>query len=183
MITRALILAILAPLLVVPALAQQPAPKKKPPATAQKTGGRTNLGKFEDWVALGDKEAGEPVCYAFSTAQGSNPEQKNRGRVVLTVAQRPGLRDVVVFEAGFNFAADANVTVVADQTPLQFYTHQSRQRSAFARDGHAAVTAFQAAGRAIAHSLGPRGVKVADSFSLKGFSAAYAAISKACPPK
>ena len=36
---------------------------------------------------------------------------------------------------------------------------------------------------AIAHSPEAKGKPVVDTFSLRGFSAAYAAISKACPPK
>jgi hypothetical protein len=37
--------------------------------------------------------------------------------------------------------------------------------------------------RAIARSPGPKDVSVTDTFSLKGFEAAYAAIVKACPAK
>ena len=70
--------------------------------------------------------------------------------------------------------------VNADSTELDFYTSQ---RSAFARDGHAAVAAFQKANQAVAHSPEAKGKPVVDTFSLRGFSAAYAAISKACPAK
>jgi hypothetical protein len=100
--------------------------------------------------------------------------------VILTVTQRASGRDSVAIEAGFAFAPNATVNVQADQTGLDFYTHQ---RAAFARDGHAAVAAFQSAGRAIARSPGPHDATVTDTFSLKGFTAAYAAISKACPPR
>jgi hypothetical protein len=67
-----------------------------------------------------------------------------------------------------------------DQTGLEFY---ASQRNAFARDGKAAVAAFQRAARAIARSPGPKDQQITDTFSLKGFSAAYAAIVKACPAK
>jgi hypothetical protein len=68
-----------------------------------------------------------------------------------------------------------------DTTGLDFYTAQS---NAFARDGQAAVAAFQRGQEALARSTGPRdGRTVVDTFSLRGFSAAYAAISKACPAR
>jgi hypothetical protein len=70
------------------------------------------------------------------------------------------------------------VTVQIDQTATSFYTSQ---RSAFARDGAAVVAAFLRGKQAYARSNGPRGTPVADTFSLKGFSPAYAAIVKACP--
>lgn len=181
MISRVLILALLAPLLMPSAMAQPlPAPKKKPPTPAAKVDAPKRIGNFDDWTAATHPEAGQLVCYAFTRAQSSMPTLAGRGGVVLTVTQRASGRDAVAIEAGFAFAPNATVTVQADQTGLDFYTSQ---RAAFARNGHAAVTAFQAAGRAIARSPGPRDAKVVDTFSLKGFSAAYAAISKACPPK
>jgi hypothetical protein len=180
MISRAFILAVLSLSLASPAIAQQTPPKKKPPTAAAKTEGPKAIGKFDDWIAATHQEAGQPVCYAFTRAQSSVPALAGRGGVVLTVTQRASGRDAVAIEAGFAFAPNATVSVQADQTGLDFYTHQ---RAAFARNGHDAVTAFRAAGRAIARSPGPRDATVTDTFSLKGFTAAYEAISKACPPK
>jgi hypothetical protein len=184
MLLRALLLAALSVLVILPATAQQqpsasPA-KKKPAATAPKAAAPKRIDTFEDWIAATHQEAGQPVCYAFTRAQSSIPPLPARGEVVLTVTQRASGRDAVAIEAGFPFAPNATVSVQADQTGLDFYTHQ---RAAFARDGHAAVTAFQGATRAIARSPGPRDTTLTDTFSLKGFSAAYAAIGKACPPR
>ena len=170
-----------------PVLAQQgpvPAPKTttKSAAKPAKATGPKAIGKFEDWTAATNKEVGQTVCYAFTRAQASAPAVSGRGDVVLTVTERPGgpaARDAVAISAGFAYAANAPVTVNVDQATLEFYT---AQRSAFARDGHAAAQAFLKARQAVAHSPGPKGAAVADTFSLKGFAAAYAAINKACPP-
>jgi hypothetical protein len=183
MISRAVILAVLSALIVSPALAQQPAApaaKKKPVAAAPKAAGPKAIGAFDDWIAATHQEAGQPVCYAFTRAQSSTPALPGRGAVILTVTQRVAGRDAVAIEAGFAFAANATVSVQADQTGLDFYTDK---RAAFARDGRAAVTAFRASARAVARSPGPHEATVTDTFSLKGFTAAYEAISKACPPK
>jgi hypothetical protein len=73
------------------------------------------------------------------------------------------------------------VTLQVDTAGFDFYTAQS---SAFARDGKAVVAAFQKGEQALARSPGPReGQMLVDTFSLRGFSAAYAAISKACPAR
>ncbi len=109
------------------------------------------------------------------------PVLPGRGEVVLTVTERPTGRDTVAISAGFPFAKDAAVTMQVDTAGLDFYTAQS---SAFARDGKAAVAAFQKGEQALARSPGPRdGQTVVDTFSLRGFSAAYAAINKACPAR
>ncbi len=136
------------------------------------------IGKFEDWTAATHAESGKTVCYAFTRVQSSAPALPGRGAVVLTVTERPSGRDAVAIEAGFSYAPNTTVTVQVDQSGLEFYT---AGRNAFARDGKAAVSAFTKGSRAIARSPGPK--EVTDTFSLKGFSAAYAAIVKACPAK
>jgi cytochrome c1 len=167
------------------ALAAQPAfaaaPKKPPAHPAEKSAaGPKAIGTFDDWTAATHQESGANVCYAFTRAQSSSPALPNRGPVILTVTERPSGRDTVAMEAGFTYPANASVTVQVDQTGLEFYTDK---RNAFARDGKAAVTAFGKGSRAIARSPGPKDATVTDTFSLKGFGAAYAAIVKACPAK
>jgi hypothetical protein len=139
-----------------------------------------SIGKFEEWQAATHVEAGQTVCYAFTRAQSSAPGLPGRGDVVLTVTQRPSGRDAVAITAGFAYAANAEVMVSVDKTELAFYTSG---RSAFARDGHAVTVAFDKGRAAVSKSPGPKGVTVSDTFGLRGFSAAYAAINKACPPK
>jgi hypothetical protein len=197
MSARALSLAVLTLLCGAPTFAQQskpapvqqnkpspapaaPAAAKKPAVPAAKGEEPKALGRFDDWIAATYQEAGHLICYAFTRAQSSAPQLPGRGGVVLTVTQRASGRDAVALEAGFTFAPNATVTVQADKAELSFYTSK---RAAFAEKGHDAVVAFQTAGRAVAHSPGPKEATLTDTFSLKGFSAAYQAISKECPPK
>jgi invasion protein IalB len=153
--------------------------KSSHPAAAAAAGPKL-LAKSEDWTAATHQEGGATVCYAFARAQSSSPTLPGRGPVILTVTQRPSGRDAVAMEAGFSYAPNATVTVQVDQAGLEFYTDK---RNAFARDGKAAVAAFDRGARAIARSPGPKEVSVTDTFSLKGFGDAYKAIVKACPAK
>lgn len=162
---------ILALLVALPAAAETK--KTAPPASGPKS-----IGNFEDWTAATHQEAGQAVCYAFTRVQSSSPALPGRGAVVLTVTERSTGRDAVAIEAGFPYATNATVTVQVDQAGLEFYTSG---RNAFARDGKAAVSSFEKGSRAISRSPAPK--EVTDTFSLKGFSAAYAAIVKACPAK
>ena len=138
------------------------------------------LGKFDDWTAATYEQSGQTVCYAFTRAQKSSPAVPDRGQVLLTVTERPGSRDSVAMEAGFTYAANATVTVDVDKTALDFYT---AQRNAFARDSKAAIAAFEKGSSAVAHQPGPHDKQITDTFSLSGFSAAHAAVVKACPAK
>ncbi|MBN8874717.1 MAG: hypothetical protein J0H67_17905 [Rhodospirillales bacterium] len=173
-------LVLLAGVVATPAVAQphKAAAPAKPASSASNA--PKQLGKFEDWIAATHQESGAAVCYAFTRAQSSAPSLPGRGEVVLTVTQRPAGRDAVAISAGFPYAQGATVTVQVDQSGHDFYT---AGRNAFARDGKALVSAFQKGSRAIARSPGPKDQQVTDTFSLSGFSAAYAATVKACPPK
>lgn len=157
--------------------AVQLAQAAKPAAAASST--PKSIGKFTDWQAATHDESGKLVCYAFTRATASTPALPGRGDVVLTVTQRAAGRDSVALSAGFAYAAGAEVMVQVDKTELAFYT---AGRSAFAREGKAAIDAFERGVTAIARSPGPRDAKVQDNFSLRGFTAAYQAINKACPP-
>lgn len=169
-------LALLLPLLLaVPAFAQQRPAAPRPASNVPKA-----IGKFDDWQAATHQEPGQLVCYAFTRASASAPALPGRGDVVLTVTQRTSGRDAVAISAGFAYPAGAEVEVQVEPKELQFYT---AARSAFARDGKAAVAEFQRGRSAVARSPAPRGPAVSDTFSLRGFSAAYTAINKACPAR
>lgn len=149
---------------------------RRPAAAA----GPKRIGTWEDWQAATNQEGGQPVCYAFSRPTGSSPALPGRGDVALTVTERSGGRDAVALTAGFAYPAGAEMEMSAEGVTLPFYTSG---RSAFARDGRAAVALFNRGRQAVAKSPGPRGQVVSDTFSLRGFSQAYAAIVKACPAK
>jgi hypothetical protein len=143
--------------------------------------GPQELGKFDDWIAATHDESGQATCYAFTRAQNSVPAVPGRGEVVLTVTERPTGRDWVAISAGFSFRKDATVTMQVGTGAFDFYTSQS---SAFAREGRAVVAALQRGEQAQTRSPGPHeGQTVVDTFSLRGFSAAYQAIVKACPSR
>ena len=66
-----------------------------------------------------------------------------------------------------------------EQSALSFYT---TQRSAFAREGAAAVADFERGRQASARSPGPRGTPVVDTFSLRGFGQAPPGDRQGLPP-
>ena len=172
------------PSLAQPSLAQtkKPAPPAAHPPAAPTTAAPAqaapkSIGKFDDWTAATNVEAGQKVCYAFTRAQSVVPKGEAG---LLTVTQRQGGRDAVSLSVGFEYSANAAVAVQADAAAFEFYT---AKRSAFARDGHAAVAAFLKAARVVAKSPGPRNALVTQTFGTKGFDRAYAAINTECPAK
>ncbi len=167
-------------LVLIAALPAAAAPKHRAAPAAEAPSGAKPLGKFDEWTAVTRDENGRTVCYAFAYPTASAPRVAGRGRPVLTVTERPTGRDAVAFSAGYAFAANAETTLQVEQTALPFYT---AGRFAFARDGAASVAAIRKARQATMRGPAPRGVQVTDTFGLRGFDQAYAAITKSCPPK
>jgi invasion protein IalB len=134
-------------------------------------------GKFGDWTAASYGTGSVKVCYAFTDAQSSKPNWKSRGKVMLTVTQRAGIRDEVTLAAGYTYLKDAKVQLSVGSKSFDFYTEGG---NAFTSSGAGAVAAFINGNAATATSTGPHGHPVKDQFSLTGFSGAYKAISTAC---
>jgi invasion protein IalB len=152
-------------------------------ALAQQRGaaaaGPRALGSFQDWTAATHMEAGKKVCYAFTRASRTEGGG-NRQNVILTVTHRQQGRDQVALRSGYTYARNAEVELQVGGAELPFYTAQD---NGFAREGAKAVAAFRGGASAVATGPGPQGRgRVTDTFSLSGFSAAYEAISRECPP-
>ena len=160
---RVLMISALSALVIVPALAQ---------------GVPRHLGDFGQWTAAVHREGGEKLCYAFTRpTRMSHP----RSDVFLMVTHRARIRNEVALAADYPYPRRARVRVTVDRTVLPF---EADGTSAFARDGQAAVAAFRRGTTAVAQ--GPRRTgrsgTVTDTFSLRGFTAAYNAINRECPP-
>ena len=120
----------LALVLAAPAVAQQKAAaqqKKEPAHPAVASSAPKELATFDDWIAATHGDGSQTVCYALTRAKSSTPSLPGRGEVVLTVTERPTVRDTVAIEAGFDYAKDAAVTVQVDQTGLDFLHPRQRR--------------------------------------------------------
>jgi len=142
-----------------------------------------SLGTFGDWTAATYGTGAAKACYAFTTAQTSSPTIPGRGAAMLVVTERKSAHDEVTLSAGFSYPAKPTVTLDIDGNNISFYT---QGETAFTTSGGAAISAFQQGSSAKATSSAPAGTlpgggTVIDNFSLAGFSAAYTAITTACP--
>lgn len=150
------------------------------PAAAQQGSRPTRLGDFQSWTAVTHTEAGQRVCYAFTRARSiDGVPGRMAPNVMLLVTHRTDQRDQVAVRPGYTFARGAEAALVVGNASLPFFTAND---TAFARDGAAVVAALRGGKEALSRGPGPnnRGVS-ADVFPLQGFTAAYAAITRACP--
>ncbi len=139
-----------------------------------------SIGMFGDWQAATYVDGGQTVCYAFTRPLVGGKPAKGPGGAVLSIAERPTIRDAVAIAVGYTFPAGAVVSVTIDRTKQDFYTSGN---SAFSRDGAGMVGAMERGSDLVALSPDPGKGTNTDRFSLKGFTAAHTAIVKACPPR
>jgi hypothetical protein len=148
-------------------------------ATPQRVGG----GKH--WDAYSYAEKGAKVCYLIGRPEKSEPGNVKRGRIDAIVTHRPKENsfNVVNFDVGYPLKPGADADLDIDGHKFALFTDKD---SAWAPDAATdkAVTEALAKGRqAVLKASSARGTTTTDQYSLDGFSAALAAIDKACGVK
>jgi hypothetical protein len=138
----------------------------------------SSIGKLQDWEAFTVRETGETVCYAVSRPFTSIASIVERHKPMLTVVRRKDRQDVVTLTADPNYAGGTKVALRVGST---LYPFDPGPDGAVSRDGPALIAAMQRGLQAIARFEEPGGTQGTDSYSLRGFRAAFRAIRQACP--
>lgn len=141
-----------------------------------------SLGTFDSWSSMRFSGKGAPVCMLWSQPQKSEGEYTRRGEVFVFVTHRPGVgeRNKVSFETGYTFERSSEVDVAIDNEKFTLYTDNSTAWTLDARDDARMVNAMRAGLEMVVKGTSNRGTLTTDTYSLRGFSAAHDAISKAC---
>lgn len=154
--------------------------------TPAQAAGTTQLGIFQDWEAYVFAEKAGKVCYAASVPKQSQGAPKGRTPTFVSVTHRPSEKstNVVSVDAGFAFKADSEAEMVVGSTRFKLFTDG---QGAWARDAATdkALVEAMKKGKGFTVSGTPakapaKAVAVTDSYSLAGFTAAYAKINEAC---
>jgi hypothetical protein len=144
------------------------------------------LGTYKDWSALMLVQAGEKQCYMVSEPKATAPDGVRRGKIYLMVTHWPA-RDIlneVSIVAGYPYkkASEVKATVRKSKS-FTMFTSEDRAWAHDSKQDQAMVKALKAGAALTATGMSARGTKTTDRYSLRGFSAAYRAITKACKVK
>ncbi len=140
------------------------------------------LGTFGDWEAHWNAEGAAKVCYAATTPTKSAGNYTKRGKIFLLVSHRPADKTLgfVSLEAGYTYKQDGNITAQIGGTSYPMFASGDM---AFAFEDKPLVQGMIRGADLTIVGYSARGTKTTDTFSLKGFTAAYNAASKACGVK
>ena len=135
-----------------------------------------------DWSAFKYGSGKSRSCYIASAPQKETGNYKRRGDTFVLVTHRPGegARDVFELRAGYLYKKDSSVTVVIDGQNFDLFTQGS---TAWAKDDKtdgALARAMIRGSKMRVTGISARGTKTVDTYSLRGFTAAYKIIGRDC---
>jgi invasion protein IalB len=143
-----------------------------------------DLGVFGDWYALTQDEGKTKLCYMVAAPTHSLGEVANRGDVALMITHQAGgkVRDQVSIIMGFEPHKTKVTKVKVDKgsNVLMRVIDGDRVWIKEANVDRQLVGKMKNGNNLIVTGMTAKGVATQDTFSLSGFSRAYAAIGKAC---
>jgi hypothetical protein len=140
------------------------------------------LGSFQDWEAYASGSGKARVCYAVTKPVKQEGNVPKRGGAFLFVTHRPGdnERDVVNVKAGYKYRANGTANVAIGNQTFNMYVSDDGAWNRTPGDDKTMAQAMVKGSSLIVRGTPASGPATTDTFSLKGFGAAYQAIGKAC---
>ena len=140
---------------------------------------------FGSWSAFVGAESGKKVCYMGSVPEQEKGKYERRGDTFVLVTHRPAEKrfDVVSIEAGYTFKEGSEVTVLVGGQGYPMFTNGAVAWGRDAKADRALVGAMTRGLEMVVKGTSSRATLTEDTYSLAGFTAAHAAIAKACGVK
>lgn len=162
MIRRAIALFLLSSLVAAPALAQSV----------------RSLGDFRDWSAYSASEGTGPVCFAMSKPTDVSPTPDGYSQAYLYLTHRPSeaVRNEVNLVAGFSFAPDTPATLSVSGQSYDLFTQGDAAWLLDPSRSDDLAGSIRAGSTLTIEGTTERGIRVVETFSLSGATAASRAI-------
>lgn len=141
------------------------------------------LGTYQDWQSYLLVEGNRRTCYMASAPQKKEPANVKRGNnILLFVTHRPADKEqnVVNIHVGYTLNANRDVQVKIGDKSFDLFTKGETAWTRADKDDKAMVQEMMKGSTLTVSGESDRGTKTVDTYSLKGFSAAYKEINKAC---
>ena len=139
-------------------------------------------GAFNDWSLYELQENGNPVCYLSSGLERSSDNVPRKRPAVVLITNRPaeGRKGVVSVDPGYIYEDSSQVLMSIGRRQFHLYTKGGQ---AWAEDGDdpQIIQAIRTGSTLVVTGRMKSGTATTDTFSLRGFGTALAALDRACP--
>jgi hypothetical protein len=140
------------------------------------------LGSFRDWTAYTATEGTDPICFAMARPLEVNPTPDGLTDAYVYLTHRPteDARYEFNLVAGFTFAADTPATVSVSGQSFDLFTENDAAWLLDPAQGQNLASAIRAGSSLVIDATTDKGIKVQETFSLSGATAASRAIDAEC---
>jgi hypothetical protein len=140
------------------------------------------LADVRDWSAFRYAEGDGSVCYMASQPKKDEGDYQTRGEIYAIITHRPAENRVaeVSIVAGYTYKEESAVEVKIGSKSWELFTDGANAWAPTPEEDIALVKAMKGGSSMIVKGTSSRDTETTDTYSLLGFSKAYAAISKAC---
>ena len=145
------------------------------PASAQSV---RSLGDFRDWAAYSASEGAGSVCFALSKPLEVTPTPDGYTEAFLYLTHRPAesVRNEINLVAGFNFAPDTPATLTISGQSFDLFTEGDAAWLLDPARNDDLAGSIRAGSTLTIEGTSDKGIRVVESFSLSGATAASRAI-------
>lgn len=140
------------------------------------------LGAFDNWSAHLVAEKSGKTCYAHGQPEFSKGKYTKRDATYIQVTHRTAdkIRNEIGVTAGYTYRPDSDVEIDIDGKSFTLFTAKDTAWVREKKDETRMVAAMKAGRVMVVRGTSSRGTLTTDTYSLKGFTAAYTGIGKAC---
>ena len=140
----------------------------------------SQISQFNAWGAYSYQSGNGKVCYVLSVPTQKQPASVDHGDNFFLVSQKPGQN--VSFEpqfmAGYELQANTKVVVTIGNARFNMFTNGKSGWMENAAEEPKLISAMRGGSDMVVNAASKRGTKTTYTYSLKGISAALAAIQK-----
>ena len=142
----------------------------------------TKLDDFRDWTSYVAAEGAGKLCFALSRPKDVAPTPDGFTEAYLYLTHRPGenVRNEFNLVAGFTFAADTPAVVTVAGESYQLFTENDAAWLDDPAQSEALAGVIRAGTTLVVEGTSDKGIKITETFSLSGATAASNAIDAEC---
>lgn len=142
------------------------------------------IGTFGVWSAYVFEENGGKVCYMAAKPEKAEGKYSKRGDIVAMITHRPaeGTKNVFSYMAGYGYKKGSDVNLTIDSKKFTLFTQNDMAWAADAGADMNIAEAIKKGTKMVVKGSSGKGTETKDTFSLKGSTKAFEAITTACGP-
>lgn len=140
------------------------------------------IGDFNDWSAYSASEGAGALCFALSKPKEVTPTPDGFTAAYLYLTNRPAenVRSEFNLVAGFTFAPDSPATVTVSGQSFELFTENDAAWLLDPAQSENLAGAIRSGSSLTVEGTSDKGIKITESFSLSGATAASRAVDGDC---